>query len=122
MSEPQDEPAAPVTEARETTESSAAAPIDGGIGEELTLKVRRGDSLDRMFKRNKLSRADLASIMKLDDARKHLRLIKPGDEILVRHSEGNIQTLSKPVSLGERLAIQRIGDSFEAEMIERAKN
>lgn len=100
--------------------SATAAEIpDAVTGEDLTLKVRRGDSLDRLFKRNQLNRSDLAAIMKLDAARKYLRLIKPGDEILVRQSDGRILTLSKPISLGEQLNIKRTGETFEAEMIER---
>jgi murein DD-endopeptidase MepM/ murein hydrolase activator NlpD len=105
---PQDAPA----------ESTAATTFDAP-GKSLTLKVRSGDSLDRLFKRNHLDRADLAAIMKLDAAHKHLRLIKPGDEILVRQTDGQVLTLSKPVSLSERLTIERVGEAFKSEIIER---
>jgi len=87
-------------------------------GNKLTLKVRRADSLDRLFKRHGLSRTDLANIMMLESARKHLRLVKPGDEILVRESDGKILQLDRQVSLSEVLSIRRVEDSFEAEMIE----
>ena len=87
-------------------------------GNNLTLTVRRADSLDRLFKRHNLSRTDLANIMTLESARKHLRLVKPGDEILVREADGKILQLDRQVSLSEVLSIRRVEDSFEAQMIE----
>ena len=89
-------------------------------GNALTMKVRSGDSLDRMFKRNSLDRTDLANIMALDTARKHLRLIKPGDEIHVRETDGNVLRLDKSISLGEILSIRRTTDGYIAETIEEA--
>jgi len=88
-------------------------------GNNLTLTVRRADSLDRLFKRHNLSRTDLANIMTLESARKHLRLVKPGDEILVREADGKILQLDRQVSLSEVLSIRRVEDSFKAQMIER---
>jgi len=88
-------------------------------GKELRLKVRTGDSLDRMFGRNDLSRSDLAGIMALEIARQHLRLVKPGDEILIRQDAGRILQLNKPIGINEALSIQRIEDRFQAEVITR---
>ena len=88
-------------------------------GEKLILEVRRGDSLDRMFRRNDLKAADLAQIMTLDVARNHLRLIKPGDKIEVRQDAGEVLALSRNVSLSETLRIVRADDGYAAEMIER---
>ena len=59
-------------------------------GTEVVLKIRRGDSLDVLFARNDLSRADLAGMTATELGRKHLRLIRPGDEILVRHDAGRV--------------------------------
>ncbi|MGI9342553.1 MAG: OapA family protein [Gammaproteobacteria bacterium] len=87
-------------------------------GTAVTMTVRRGDSLDRMFKRNGLDRSDLANIMQLDVARKHLRLIKPGDEIQVRTDQGAVLRLDKSVSLSEILSIRRSTDGYIAETIE----
>jgi len=89
------------------------------IGSDLTMVVKRGDSLDRLFKRNNLSRADLAEIMELDLARKYLRLVKPGDEIQVRHDEENILSLSKDISISEAFRIQRVESDFKGEIIAR---
>lgn len=87
-------------------------------GNRVTLTVRKSDSLDRLFKRHGLNRTDLANIMKLESARKHLRLVKPGDEILVRESGGKILQLDRQISLSEVLSIERNGDAFAAQMLE----
>jgi murein DD-endopeptidase MepM/ murein hydrolase activator NlpD len=87
--------------------------------EKVILEVRRGDSLDRMFRRNELKAADLAEIMTLDVAREHLRLIKPGDKITVSKSANEVMALTKNVSLSETLEIQRVSNAFEAKMVAR---
>ena len=51
--------------------------------ERTVMTVKNGDSLDRLFRRNGLSVADLTVIMRDDQARKHLRVVKPGDKITV---------------------------------------
>ena len=52
----------------------------------LTLKVRRGDTLDRLFRRQGLDLGQLQSILRLDTARDNLRILKPGDQISVRQN------------------------------------
>jgi murein DD-endopeptidase MepM/ murein hydrolase activator NlpD len=101
------------------TGSEIVAATLAPAGRELTLTVGKGDSLDRMFRRNKLNLSDLANLLELEDARKHLRLIKPGDEIVVRESDGRILQLDKAVSLDNALRILRDDDSFAIEFIER---
>lgn len=100
-------------------ESLIETPIETVAGREVTLTVRRGDSLDRLFKRNSLSRTDLANIMSLEAARKYLRLVKPGDEIVVVENEGDVQRLERQVSLTEILRIERANDSFGSTMVEK---
>lgn len=103
------------TEATDTTAQALAAP-----GTSLTLEVGRGDSLDRLFGRHDLSRADLAGIMKLDLARKHLRLIRPGDKISVQHQGPELLQLSRDVSLTEWLLVTRTEEGgFTAEIMTR---
>ena len=114
------------TATRETTVETPDAPAADNdplpaqepAGNNLTLKVRRADSLDRLFKRHGLSRTDLANIMTLEPARKYLRLVKPGDEIRIREANGKILQLERQISLSEVLSIRRTPDSFEARMVE----
>ncbi len=94
-----------------------AAPEPEPRGETLKLTVKSGDSLDRLFKRHALSRADLAEIMRLDLARQHLRVIRPGDEIEVRHDGGRMLSLQREISLTESLNISRGDDDFSAQLI-----
>lgn len=119
---------APMPEATPVVQDSAQLPSDNldealpelpVTGKTLTMKVRPGDSLDRLFRRNDLQLNDLAELMKLEAAKKYLRLIKPGDEILVRHTEGKILQFDKPVSLSEALSIRKIDDEFQAEIVMR---
>ncbi len=119
----------PSTDAAELAEPAAgdlpALPVEPEIvppplpGEALTLSVRRGDSLDRLFARHQLSRGDLAEIMRLDLAKKHLRLIRPGDEILVRHEAGALLQLTRHISITESLEVALRDEAFAANLVTR---
>ena len=58
--------------------------------------------------------------MQLQEARKYLRLIKPGDEIQVRTNNGEVLQLERQVSLSEVLNISRAENDYAARMIEQA--
>jgi len=81
------------------------------------LTVRRGDSLDRLFRRHNLSAADLAGIMQDDLAKQHLRLVKPGDEIIVLHNDGHISELSREINFDSSLKVSREEEGFSAGII-----
>lgn len=106
----------PVPEA--TAEDTVEAP-----GALTVLKVRSGDSLDLLFKRHKLSRTDLANILLIPEAKKTLKLIKPGEEIVVRHEQEKILQIKRPVSETLILVINREDEgystAFEAHPIEK---
>ena len=67
-------------------------------GEKLTLTVKSGDTLDGLFGRHNLSRADLMALLDLSDARSMLRDIKPGDRFEVTHSDGILQSLERRIN------------------------
>ena len=90
------------------------------VGSQLTLTVGRGDSLDYLFRRNDLSIADLSLIMQLDLARKHLRLIKPGDEIQISHDGEKILRLTREVDFARVLQVEWQDEAFAANIAERA--
>jgi murein DD-endopeptidase MepM/ murein hydrolase activator NlpD len=123
-------PLAPQTEAiaptarEENMPAAAAPPADQTptpveVGSELMLEIRRGDSLDRLFRKNELNRGDLAGLMKLDLARRHLRLVKPGDQLRIRHDQGRILALSRDLDISRSLSIRRVEDAYEAEILNR---
>lgn len=86
-------------------------------GELTSLTVRRGDSLDRMFRRNRWSTRDLATLMQLDLSHRHLRLLKPGDKIAIRHHNGRILSLSREIDFENSLRVYRSGDAYLAETV-----
>jgi murein DD-endopeptidase MepM/ murein hydrolase activator NlpD len=119
---PASDPAAPasaatVPAALPATDPATPDPAAAPAGTELTLTVRRGDSLDRLFARNDLSRADLAGLVATELGRKHLRIIRPGDKIMVRHEAGQVLSLRREVGLTETLLIERGEDGFAAQII-----
>jgi len=69
--------------------------------------VRRGDSMDRMFRRNNLSITDLHMIMQEELASEHLRVIKPGDEIVVLHREDKVIELHREIDYANALVVAR---------------
>ncbi len=85
----------------------------------LELKIRRGDTLDRLFRRNDLSLGDLASLVALDDASPYLKKLIPGDELLIEHDDGRLMSLYRELDLTNSMKISRDGDGFVTEMIER---
>ena len=85
----------------------------------LNITVRRGDTLDRIFRRNKLDLGHLAQIARLPEARDHLRILKPGDEIEIRHDGGQLVSLHRDLELTSSLKVTRGEERFEAEIVER---
>ena len=110
--------------------AAVPAPVPGTAGNDgnppevppgrlVTLKVRSGDSLDKLFRRNDISTLDLAYIKKLDEAARHLKTIRPGDRIDVRHADGEVIELSRAIGDLSSLRVERQGDGFRAQIFER---
>ena len=87
--------------------------------QELTLTIRRGDTLDKLFRKNDLDLGQLARIAKLDEAKQRFRRLKPGDEFLIRHDQGDLVSLHTNLSLTHALQIERTDDGYAAEVVER---
>ena len=87
--------------------------------QELTLTIRRGDTLDKLFRKNDLDLGQLAQIARLDEAKRRFRQLKPGDEFLVRHDSGDLVSLYSNLSLTTALQIERTDDGYAAEIVER---
>lgn len=101
--------------------ASVEAPVTGPVPSAATLEltISPGDTLDRLFRRHELSMADLANMMRLEPARKHLRILRPGDEVLIRHEEGRLLALSRQIDLANALEITRdANDGFSASVVE----
>jgi murein DD-endopeptidase MepM/ murein hydrolase activator NlpD len=86
----------------------------------LDLLVKRGDTLETLFRRNGLSLADLAAMVALPDASSALKLLKPGDRLEIAHRDGQVQSLQKELDEIKLLSVARVESGFAASTIERA--
>ncbi len=85
----------------------------------LTLKIGRGDTLDRLFRKHDLNLGHLAAIARLDEPKQIFRRLKPGDEFDVIHDNGSVVSMYSALDLTSALSIERGEDGFEAAIIER---
>ncbi len=87
--------------------------------EKVTLKVGRGDTMERLFRKNGLDIGQLMAMAQLDAAKRQFRRIKPGDVFDVEHDDGRIVRVYSELDLTNALQIERDGDGFRAEIVER---
>ena len=88
-------------------------------GNTVRMIVGQGDSLGRMFRQHDLSLRDLNAMVKLPDAGYYLRMLSPGNEIVVTHEMGQVQSLEREIDDFSSLRIVRTSDSFSAALIDR---
>jgi murein DD-endopeptidase MepM/ murein hydrolase activator NlpD len=86
---------------------------------ELALTVGRGESLDILFRRQKLSIGDLAQIVRLEKAKKPLTFLRPGDEIRISHRDGRILRLERELNEVNVLQVEHHDDGFHATIVAR---
>lgn len=87
--------------------------------ERLSLTIKRGDTLDALFRKNKLDLGHLAMIVRLPEAAPHLKKLIPGDEFSIEHDEGNLVSLYRELNLTSALKVSRKETGFAAEIIDR---
>ncbi|MBT8090503.1 MAG: peptidoglycan DD-metalloendopeptidase family protein [Gammaproteobacteria bacterium] len=85
----------------------------------LVLTVGRGDTMEKLFRKNKLNLGQLMEIARLDEAKQRFRKIKPGDIFEVMHAEGQLLSMYSKLDLTSALKIEKQRSSFVAEIIER---
>jgi murein DD-endopeptidase MepM/ murein hydrolase activator NlpD len=83
------------------------------------LLVKRGDTLEILFRRNGLSLTDLAAMVALPDASGALKILKPGDRLEVAHRDGQVLSLRREIDAIKVLSIARGEAGFAASTIER---
>jgi murein DD-endopeptidase MepM/ murein hydrolase activator NlpD len=88
------------------------------VGSTVQIVVGRNDTLDAIFRRMALDKADLAAIRQLPGIRQSLDFLKPGDAIKVTHSDGEIEELTRKVSETQTLKVVREEDGFAAKIID----
>jgi murein DD-endopeptidase MepM/ murein hydrolase activator NlpD len=85
----------------------------------LDLLVKRGDTLEVLFRRNGLSLTDLAAMVALPDASAALKLLKPGDRVEIAHRDGQVVALRRELDEIKLLSVDRQETGFAASTIER---
>ncbi|MBT8081473.1 MAG: peptidoglycan DD-metalloendopeptidase family protein [Gammaproteobacteria bacterium] len=88
--------------------------------ERLTLTVRRGDTMEKLFRKHDLDIGHLLAIARLDEAKARFRRLKPGDVFEVEHDDGKIVSLYSELDLTSALQIRGGDDGFAAEIVDRA--
>ena len=88
-------------------------------GIHLDLLVKRGDTLEILFRRNGLSLTDLAAMVALPDASAALKILKPGDRLEISHRDGQVLSLRREIDDIKVLSIARAESGFAASTIER---
>jgi len=77
--------------------------------------VQRGDTLSALFKEMGLPASAWIPVMKVPQARKVLRNLRPGREMRYRIAAGGgLQALSYPLDLTHRLVVSRTGQGYQA--------
>ena len=89
------------------------------IFDRLSLTVSRGDTMEKLFRRNSLDIGHLMTIAQIDEAKQRFRRIKPGDVFEVTHDAGKIVSLYSKLDLTNSLQIERQEEGFTAQIIER---
>ena len=85
----------------------------------LTLTIRRGDTLDQLFRKHQLDVGHLATIARLDEAGKQFRKIRPGDVFEITHDDGKLVSLYSALNLTSALKVDRQESGFSAAIIDR---
>ena len=85
----------------------------------LTLTIRRGDTLDKLFRSHDLDLGHLAQIARLDEAGKQFRRIKPGDVFEITHDDGELIRLYSELNLTSALQVERQEEGFSASIVDR---
>jgi len=91
---------------------------EANIASTIEIIVRRNDTLDAIFRRTSLDKADLAAIRELPGIRQSLDFLKPGDAIKLTHNDdGGIKTLTRKVSETQTLEVVRQEGGFAAKLV-----
>jgi murein DD-endopeptidase MepM/ murein hydrolase activator NlpD len=92
---------------------SAAEPLTS-----IDIVVARNDTLDAIFGRAGLDKADLAAIRNLPGVRSSIDSLKPGDAIHVVHANGAIRSLTRKVSETQTLDVVRTDAGFTTRLLD----
>jgi murein DD-endopeptidase MepM/ murein hydrolase activator NlpD len=87
--------------------------------DKLVLTVGRGDTMEKLFRRNNLDVGHLMAIAQLDEANRQFRKIKPGDVFEITHDNGQLVKMYSELNLTSALEIEKQDTGFAANVVER---
>jgi murein DD-endopeptidase MepM/ murein hydrolase activator NlpD len=93
-------------------------PVDLADLKELDLEIRRGDTLDQLFRKHGLDVAELQEMLALPEVRPGLRIVKPGDVLHVRSDASGIVDLTRRLDESHTLVVERGDEGFRVRTIE----
>ena len=100
--------------------SQPAEPVEPELQfDKLILTVGRGDTMEKLFRRNNLDLGHLMAIAQLDEANRRFRKIKPGDVFEITHDNGQLIKMYSELNLTSALEIEKQDTGFAANVIER---
>ena len=80
--------------------------------------VNRNDTLDRIFRRLKLSLADLASLRSLPGLKARLDSLRPGESLRLSHRDGALFGLERRLNESETLKVVRETGGLKADVLQ----
>ena len=100
--------------------SKPAEPVEPELQlDKLILPVGRGDTMEKLFRKNNLDLGHLMAIAQLDEADKQFRKIKPGDVFEITHDNGQLIKMYSELNLTSALEIEKQDTGFAANVVER---
>ena len=86
----------------------------------IDVTVTRNDTLDRIFRRLKLSLADLSVLRGLPHVRASLDSLRPGESLHFTHKDGQLFGLERRLNESQTLKVSRDGDTLKADVLQNA--
>ena len=96
----------------------AAAPSLGLALARIDVIVTHNDTLDRIFRRLKLSLADLASLRSLPGLRAGLDSLRPGESLRLTHKDGQLFGLERRLNESQTLQVVRDPSGLKANVLQ----
>ena len=105
-----------------TGQESLANEIESKIIQQngkIELEIKAGDTLEELFIENNLNIGHLIQIMSSKLAEQYLKYLRPGDTIVINHTNGEIINLTRNLNLKKALFIQKDAENYNSSIIDR---
>jgi hypothetical protein len=111
-------PSATMPTADPNANPNGEAPPQAEIVSSTDIVVGHNDTLDAIFGRMALDKADLAAIRNLPGVRQSIDSLKPGDVIHLQHVAGAIRELTRKLSESQTLVVTRVDGGFTTHVLD----